>query len=131
MLPGKFHPHRILLLVLGIQILPGFWLEPVQAEELACKRPELVWETWRDHVIANNPETTAQFELGGNSRDELVRAYGCDKPSEKCPPDKVAIFHCTGNKSVLFAFIKKGCVTIAHDISVEKFHQIVTGGPSC
>ncbi len=100
-----------------------------QADE-TCKRPGLVWDAWRDQVLAANPGTDF-FELRGDGRDEILRAYNCHQSTEKCPPDQLMVFHCMGNRKVLLAFVKEGCVTLAEDILIEDYRRLVIGGEPC
>ena len=102
----------------------------IAVAEDRCERPELEWQTWRNHVISANPGTDF-FELRGDGRTELLRAYGCLEAGEKCPPDRLMVFHCTGNKRVLVAFVKDGCVTAAEDIPIDDYLGYVTGGARC
>jgi len=105
-------------------------LSPVAAAGGACKRPELEWSGWRDNVLASNPGADF-FELRGDGRDELLRAHGCLVTGEDCPPDQLMVFHCIGNRKVLIAFVKGGCVTRAKDMTFEDHHLYVTGGAPC
>ena len=47
------------------------------------------------------------------------------------PPGRLMVFHCTGNAKVLLAFVKKGCVTLAEDVSIEDYRRLVIGGDPC
>ncbi len=95
-----------------------------------CKRPELHWEAWRDHALANNPNSD-YVELRGEGRDRIIRAYDCNQENDKCPPDQVMVFFCTEKTTVLLAFVKKGCVTLADDMRIEDFRQYIVGGVPC
>lgn len=96
----------------------------------ACKRADLEWPTWRDHVLASNPGTDV-FELRGDGRDELLKAFGCLEGGDDCPPDEVMVFHCTGNSRMLIAFVTQGCVTKAKEIPAKDYMSYVTGGEPC
>ena len=98
-----------------------------QADDKKCKRPNLVWETWRDHVIAAN-RGADYFKLRGDGRDKILRAYNCIHASDKCPPDRLMVFHSTRNKKVLLAFVNRECVTFAEDILNEDYRHFVIGG---
>ncbi len=95
-----------------------------------CSRPDLVWKTWRDHVLTRNPGTD-YFELRGDGRDEILWAYRCKKRSSKCPPDQLMVFHCIGNERVLLAFVHQGCVTFAKDILIGEYVRMVSGSQPC
>lgn len=101
-----------------------------QAEETRCARPELAWETWRDNVVAANAGIRFR-ELEGQARSEVLRAYSCETSGEDCPPDHVMVFYCSGNASVLIAFVRLGCVTMAEDVGVEAFRGFIEGGTPC
>jgi hypothetical protein len=118
-----------ILILCFLAFLLGRTLETYASDD-QCKRRELMWDTWRTDVLIRNPGTH-YFELGGNGRAELLRAYKCDKETDKCPPDQVFVFHCVGNTKVLVAFVKNGCVTIAEDMLIEDYMAFVTGGRPC
>lgn len=101
-----------------------------KADEARCARPELGWETWRDNVVAANAGIRS-FELEGEARREVLRAYSCEKPGGDCPPDHVMVFHCSGNARVLIAFVRNGCVTMAEDVSIDAFTGFIEGGKPC
>lgn len=101
-----------------------------QADEPLCKRPELVWENWRDDVVSRNAGIQ-YFELAGEGRNALLRAYSCDSESDSCPPDRVMVLYSSGNANVLVAFVKGGCVTMAEDMAIEDYLGFVGGGEPC
>jgi hypothetical protein len=101
-----------------------------QAGEPSCERPELAWENWRDDVISRNAGIR-YFELSGEGRDALLRAYSCDGESDTCPPDRVMVLYCSGNANVLVAFVKGGCITMAEDVAIEDYLRFVGGGEPC
>ena len=103
---------------------------PAPAESHGCSKSDLVWEKWRDHVLASNPGTD-YFELRGDGRDEILWAYQCKNRSSKCPPDQLMVFHCIGNKKVLIAFVYQGCVTFAKDILIREYLRMVRGSLPC
>ena len=107
-----------------------FAITSVRADEPQCKRPELAWENWRDHVIASNPGIRLE-ELVGEQRDELLKAYSCEGPGPDCPPDQVMVLHCSDNAMVLIAFVRGGCVTMAEDVKIEDFMGFIQGGVPC
>jgi hypothetical protein len=117
---------------LGMVFLVGLvaLMTPAPAVSHSCTRAELVWKTWRDHVLTSNPGTD-YFELRGDGRDELLWTYRCKKRSSKCPPDQLMVFHCIGNESVLLAFVYQGCVTFAKDILIEEYQRMVSGSQPC
>ena len=117
---------------LGMVFLVGLvaLMTPAPAVSHSCIRSDLVWEKWRDHVLASNPETD-YFELRGDGRDEILWAYRCKKRGSECPPDQLMVFHCIGNESVLLAFVYLGCVTFAKDILIEEYQRMVSGSQPC
>lgn len=70
-------------------------------------------------------------EVVGAQRAEVLRAYACLEAGETCPPDKVMVLYCAGNGDVLLAFVKDGCVTMAEDMPVEDFMNVIKGGAPC
>ena len=115
-----------IVLVVGLVVL----LTTAPAASDSCSRPELVWEKWRDHVLASNPGTD-YFELRGDGRDEILWAYRCKRPGSNCPPDQLMVFHCIGNERVLLAFVHQGCVTFAKDILIGEYVRMVRGSQPC
>ena len=117
---------------LGIVFLVGLvaLMTPAPAVSDSCIRSDLVWEKWRDHVLASNPGTD-YFELRGDGRDEILWAYQCKKRSSKCPPDQLMVFHCIGKERVLLAFVYQGCVTFAKDILIREYVRLVSGSQPC
>ena len=112
----------------GCAILAG--IPPGAGADGSCKRAELQWPAWRDHVLASNPGTDV-FELRGDGRDELLKAFGCLEGGDDCPPDEIMVFHCTGNSRMLVAFVTQGCVTKAKEIPAKDYMSYVTGGEPC
>ena len=117
---------------LGMVFLVGLVLLmiPAPAVSHSFTRADLVWKTWRDHVLTSNPGTD-YFELRGDGRDEILWAYRCKKRGSECPPDQLMVFHCIGNESVLLAFVYQGCVTFAKDILIEEYQRMVSGSQPC
>ena len=62
--------------LLGMVFLVGLIMLMTTAPAVShsCSRPDLVWKTWRDHVLTSNPGTD-YFELRGDGRDEILWAY--------------------------------------------------------
>ena len=65
-----------IVLVVGLVVL----LTTAPAASDSCSRPELVWEKWRDHVLASNPGTV-YFELRGDGRDESFGPIDAKSPA--------------------------------------------------
>ena len=119
------NPLRMVFLV-GLVVL----MTPAPAVSHSCTRSDLVWEKWRDLVLASNPGTD-YFELRGDGRDEILWAYQCKKRSSKCPPDQLMVFHCICYDRVLLAFVHQGCVTVAKALLIREYLRMVRGSQPC
>lgn len=130
---GPFEPMGraglALVAFLGIAVTAQFSVAE-ESSDVRCNRPELVWTTWRDHVLQANPGVRF-IELEGAERAAILRALECWKASSTCPPDHSVVFHCTGRRLVLIAFVKGGCVTKAEEMSIERFMDLFGQAQAC
>ncbi len=122
MILAQLRQLRGIVFVVGLVVL----MTTAPAASDSRSGSEFVLEKWRDHVLASNPGTD-YFELRGDGRDEILWAYRCKKRSSHRPPDRLMVFLCIGNESVLLAFVHQGCVTFAKDILIGEYVRIVSG----